>query len=100
MILAKSSAFSVISSPHFLRMTDLSFAVVSFQVWKAVLASSTAFLVSETEHFGTLPIISREAGLFTSRVSPEELSTHSPFIKHFCLKSDLLFNSICFNYNA
>ena len=85
MILAKSSAFSVISSPHFLRITDLSFAVVSFQVWKAVLASSIAFLVSETEHFGTLPIISREAGLFTSRVSPEELSTHSVSYTHLTL---------------
>ena len=90
----------MISSPHFFKIIDLSLAVVFFQVWKAVLAFSIAFLVSETEHFGTLPIISREAGLFTSRVSPEELSTHSPFIKHFCLKSDLLFNSICFNYNA
>src|SRR6266496_332565 len=78
---ASSSACASITSASAWRSSERSFGVLSSHSGSTPFAASTARSTSSAPHRGTSAIVSPVAGLITSIVSPDALSTHSPPMK-------------------
>lgn len=73
--------FLIITSNHFLRRFDRSFAVVSFQTAKASWAAAMAAWVSFASMSGTFAMTAPFRGFVTSNVAPLAAPIHFPFTK-------------------